>query len=182
MSYPHSSTVRAVLAQFCPSVHQPHLAGAGQWVGPAGVRASQAAPVGGGVGRGIPCPLALDVEAQEEAKARKTECLLLSPSLPSLPRSLSHTLYSGAVAAAGGKGTSLSTCPAQPSALALSPSHCPSEVSSAALTIQPPREIPVGLAVRKVWGKGKLGFLVFDATRTWPFPGRPTGVSFACPS
>ena len=81
-----------------------------------------------------------------------------------------------------GKGPSLSTCPAQPSALALSPSHCPSEVSSAALTIQPPREIPVGLAVRKVWGKGKLGFLVFDATRTWPFPGRPTGVSFACPS
>lgn len=104
MSYPHSSTVRAVPAQFCPSVHQPHLAGAGQWVGPAGVRVSQAAPVAGGVGRGIPCHLALDVEAQEEAKVRKTKCLLLSPSLPSLPWSLSHTLYSGVVAAVGGKG------------------------------------------------------------------------------
>lgn len=182
MSYPHSSTVRAVPAQFCPSVHQPHLAGAGQWVGPAGVKASQAAPVGGGVGRGMPCHLALSVEAPEEAKARKTKCLLLSPSLPSLPWSVSHTLYSGVAAAVGGRGTSLSSCLAQPSALVLSPSHCPSGASSAALTIQPPREIPVRLAVRNVWGKGKLGFLVLDATRTWPFLGRPTGVSFACPS
>ena len=108
-------------AQFCPSVHQPHLVGTGQWVGPAGVRASQAAPGGGGVGIGISCHLALDVKARKRQKqGRQSVYLLLSPSLPSLPWSLSHTLYSGVAAAVGGRGTSLSSCTAQPSALALS--------------------------------------------------------------
>ena len=53
-------------------------------------------------------------------QGRQSVYLLLSPSLPSLPWSLRHTLYSGVAAAVGGRGTSLSSCTAQPSALPLS--------------------------------------------------------------
>ena len=35
---------------------------------------------------------------------------------------------------------------------------------------------------RELAGCSKETLLVLDATRTWPFLGRPTGVSFACPS
>lgn len=140
-------------------------------------------PLGGGAGgRGISCHLALDVEAPEEAKARKTKCLLTPQPLPAKPPMVPqpHSLL-WSCSSCWGKGHQplIMHCPALCSSI--KPSHCPSGVSSSSLTIQPSREIPVGLAVRKVCGKEKLGFLVLDPTRTWPFPGRPTGVSLAHP-